>query len=351
MMERPWFSASRAEPSQRPGNALRMVLGVAAALLLLFLGLQAWWVSTAAPGLAHGARVVEIPPQMGLLAMARRLGEARVIRSPLGFTLLSVVRGSARALKAGEYEFPQGATTLDVLSLLEGGRVLQHTVLLREGATLDDLARLLEAERLAAARDVLRAAHDRVFLRRLEIDADSVEGYLFPDTYQVVKGMAAEELLARMVARMREQITPQLREQARARELGVHQLLTLASIIEKEAVERNEMPLISAVFWNRLKRDMPLQADPTVQYALGKNVRALSREDLQVDSPFNTYRRVGLPPGPIASPGRAALEAAVNPARVDYLYFVSVDDRRHHFSSSLADHNTAVARYRLAKSR
>ncbi|MBI2525564.1 MAG: endolytic transglycosylase MltG [Candidatus Rokubacteria bacterium] len=351
MMGRAWFSASRGDAPQRPGRTRRAALGSAAAALLLFLGLQAWWVSTAAPGLAHGSQVVEIPAQTGLLSMARRLGEARVIRSPLGFTLLSVIRGSARALKAGEYEFPQGATTLDVLALLEAGRIRQRTVLLREGATLEDLARLLEAERLAPARDVLRAAHDRVVLRRLDIDADSAEGYLFPDTYQFVKGVTVEELLARMVARMRERMTPELREQARARELGVHQLLTLASIIEKEAVERSEMPLISAVFWNRLKRDMPLQADPTVQYAIGKNGRALSREDLQVDSPFNTYRRVGLPPGPIASPGRAAMEAAVNPARVDYLYFVSMDDRRHHFSSSLEDHNSAVARYRLARPR
>jgi len=238
-----------------------------------------------------------------------------------------------------------------VLTLLEGGRVLPHTVLLREGETLAELARRLEAEGLASTQDVLRVAHDRWFLRTLDIDAQSVEGYLFPDTYQFVKGMTPEEILARMAARMRDLITPDLREKARARALSVHQLLTLASIIEKEAVERKEMPLISAVFWNRLKRDMPLQADPTVQYALGKNGRALTREDLQVESAFNTYRRVGLPPGPIANPGRAAIEAAISPARVDYLYFVSVDDRRHYFSSSLADHNTAVARYRLAKTR
>ena len=351
MMERPWFVMTRAELSQRPASIRRLGLGIAAAMALLFVGLQGWWVSTAAPGLAVGPRVVEIPPQIGLMAMARRLDEARVIRSPVGFVLLAITRGSARTLKAGEYEFPQGASTFAVLTLLEGGRVLPHTVLLREGETLAELVRRLEAEGLASAQDVLRVAHDRWFLRTLDIDAQSVEGYLFPDTYQFVKGMTPEEILARMAARMRDLITPELREKARARALSVHQLLTLASIIEKEAVERKEMPLISAVFWNRLKRDMPLQADPTVQYALDKNGRALTREDLQVESAFNTYRRVGLPPGPIANPGRAAIEAAINPARVDYLYFVSVDDRRHYFSSSLADHNTAVARYRLAKTR
>jgi len=351
MLERLWSVTSRAALLQRPGGTRRVGLGIAATLLLLFAGLQAWWILTAAPGLAGGARAVEIPPQMGLWAMALRLDEARVIRSPLGFILLTVMRGSARSLKAGEYEFPQGANTVAVLALLEGGRVLQHTVLFREGATLAELARLLDAEHLAAPWELLRVARDRAFLRALDIDADSVEGYLFPDTYQFVKGMTPEDMLGRMAARMRDQLTPEIRDRARARDLSVHQMLTLASIIEREAVERKEMSLISAVFWNRLKRDIPLQADPTVQYALGKNGRALTREDLLVESPFNTYRRAGLPPGPIASPGRAAIEAAVNPARVDYLYFVSVDDRRHHFSSSLADHNSAVARYRLAKTR
>ena len=131
----------------------------------------------------------------------------------------------------------------------------------------------------------------------------------------------------------------------------MHQLLTLASIIEKEAVDPSEMPLISAVFWNRLKRDMPLQADPTVQYAVGKDRRRLTREDLQADSPYNTYRRQGLPPGPIASPGRSAIQAAARPASVGYLYFVATDDRHHQFSTNLADHNAAVARYRLARSK
>jgi UPF0755 protein len=163
--------------------------------------------------------------------------------------------------------------------------------------------------------------------------------------------MTPEEILARMVARMREKISPELLAEARARDVSLHQMLTLASIIEKEAVESSEMPLISAVFWNRIRRDMPLQADPTVQYAVGKDRKRLTREDLQVDSPYNTYRRQGLPPGPIASPGRAAITAAVRPARVSYLYFVSLDERFHTFSTNLADHNAAVARYRLARAR
>jgi len=294
---------------------------------------------------------VDIPPHQGLTGVAGRLDEAGVIRSPLGFMLLALARGTARSLKAGEYEIPQGSNTLAVLTLLEGGRVRQHAVLFREGGTLTELARILETERLARSDDVHRVARDPVFLKTLDVQAETLEGYLYPDTYQFVKGMTTEEILARMVARMRDQISPDLLERARARELNVHQVLTLASIIEKEAVVRGEMPLISAVFWNRLKIDMPLQADPTVQFAVGKDGKALTRADLQVDSPYNTYRRQGLPPGPIASPSRAAIEAAVKPAAVNYLYFVSVDDRRHHFSANLAEHNAAVTQYRMAKTR
>jgi len=346
------LNTSWIDPGQHPGVRPRSLVALGLAASLLFLALQCWWILTPAAGIKEGPRVVEIPAQRGFREVARLLDEAGVIRSPLGFTLLTLARGSMRSLKAGEYQVPRGANTLAVLSLLEGGQVLQHSVVFREGSTVAELARQLEAERLVKAQDVLRVARDGLFLRTLDLPADSVEGYLFPDTYQFVKGMTPEEMLARMVTRTRERVSSRTLAAARARDLSLHQLLTLASIIEKEAVERSEMPLISAVFWNRLKVDMPLQADPTVQYALGKDRQRLTRDDLQAESPFNTYRRAGLPPGPIASPGLAAIEAAANPAPVGYLYFVALgDERRHQFSRTLADHNAAVAKYRLARSR
>lgn len=351
MTERPRVLKTSTDAPAGPGRPVRGSLYALVALLGVFACLQVWWATTTAPGVAKGPRVVEIPPHEGLLDIARRLDEAGVIRSPFGFALLALVQGSARSLKAGEYEVPQGSNTFAVLSLLEGGKVLSHAVLLREGFTLAELAHAVEAEGLARAEDVVGVGRDPLFLRTLEIPGTSVEGYLFPDTYQFVKGITPEEMLARMVARMRAQLTPDLLKAAEARGLNAHQLLTLASIIEREGVERSELPLISAVFWNRLKRDMPLQADPTVQYAVGKGRQALTRADLQVDHPFNTYRRVGLPPGPIANPGLPAIQAAVNPARANYLYFVALDDRRHQFSENLAAHNDAVARYRLAKPR
>ena len=349
MMERPRFLKSSAGARTHAGRPLRQVVWGVLALGGLFVGLQVWWLVTATPTVAAGPRIIEIPPHLGVLDIARRLDKADIIRSPFGFALLALVQGKARALKAGEYEVPQGANTFAVLSLLEAGKVLYHPVLLKEGASLPELARAIEAEGLARADEVIRVGHDPIFLRALEIPGASVEGYLFPDTYQFAKGITPEEMLARMVMKMRAQLTPELLNTARERGINVHQLLTLASIIEREAVVPSELPLISAVFWNRLKIDMPLQADPTVQYAIGKGRQALTRDDLLVDHPYNTYRRPGLPPGPIANPGLLAIRAAANPARVNYLYFVAMDERRHQFSQSLNDHNEAVARYRLGK--
>jgi UPF0755 protein len=348
MMERPrllpaWGGGPGPGPSWRAGVGLLVVL------VMLFLLLEGWWILSVPGPLRSGPRVVDVPAHKGVVEVAEILDEAGVIQSRVGFVLLALARGSFRSLKAGEYQIPKGSNTVRVLEQIAGGLVLQHTVVFQEGSTLGELARQLQAERLIPAEELLRVGKDPVFLKTLDIQADSVEGYLFPDTYQFVKGMTPEEILARMVARMRDKVSADMLAEARDRGLTLHQTLTLASIIEKEAVEASEMPLISAVFWNRMKKDMPLQADPTVQYAVGKDRRRLTREDLQVDSPYNTYRRQGLPPGPIASPGRAAIQAAVRPARVGYLYFVALDDRHHTFSTNLADHNAAVARYRLAR--
>ena len=352
MMERPRLLKIWADPNQRPGLRGKTLLGAAILAWTLFVALEGWWVLVPAPAVHSGPRVVDIPAHQGVLEVAQRLKQAGVIRSRLGFVIVGVLRGSARSLKAGEYEIPQNATPLFILALLEDGKVRKHVVVFPEGGTVQDLARLLDSERLASAEEVRRLARDPGFLRSLGIEAESLEGYLFPDTYQFIKGMTTEEMLARMVERLREQVTPVMLARAQAKGLTLHQLLTLASIIEKEAVAPQELPLISAVFWNRLRREMPLQADPTVQYAVGKGRRALSKADLQVNSPYNTYRVPGLPPAPIASPGKAAIQAALEPARVNYLYFVSAgDDRRHHFSTTLEEHISAVARYRLARTK
>jgi UPF0755 protein len=328
----------------------RVVLG-ALALVGIACGIVAWRVLTPTATTAGGTTIVDIPSQDGALGIARRLEEVGVVRSAPEFLALGVVRGSVRSLKAGEYEFPRGTTTLAALVQIENGRVRRHLVLHPEGATLAELARALETERLASPGDLARAASDPRLMTALDVEAPSLEGYLFPDSYNFVRGMTPEQILTRMVQRLNAKLGPDIKAQARGRGLSLHQLLTLASIIEREAVVRDEMPLISAVFWNRLRLGMLLQADPTAQYAAGKERRTLTRADLQLDHPYNTYKYPGLPPGPIASPSLRAVEAALNPARVKYLYFVAMDDQRHHFSMTVEEHNAAVSRYRLARHR
>jgi UPF0755 protein len=328
-----------------------MVMRLRWLVLLLLLGSAtlAWLALTPSAAVREGPLIVFVPPHEGILGIAARLGEADIVRSRLAFLATAVVRGVPRSLKAGEYEVPRNATTWTVVSLLQSGRVRQRAVLHPEGATIAELGRIFEAEELAPADAIARVATDKQFLAAQGVEAPNAEGYLFPDTYQFVRGMTPEEMLGRMIQRMRAKLTPSIRERAQARGLSVHELLTLASIIEREAVVKDEQRMISAVFWNRLRIGMPLQADPTVQYAVAKERRALSRADLLVDHPYNTYVRAGLPPGPIASPGLGAIEAALDPAPVKYLFFVAQDDKRHHFSMSVDEHNRAVARYRRMK--
>jgi UPF0755 protein len=302
--------------------------------------------------LEQGSRTVEIPSTQGVLGIARLLAEQGVIRSRVVFVGLTALRGTARSLKAGEYEVPQGASLLTILQLLETGRVKPHLLVLPEGFTIRDLARQIEAEGIAPAAEVIRVTGNPHVAWSLGVEADSLEGYLFPDTYQVTKGMRVEEILGRMVQRFRDRTaTADVVTRARLRGMTLHQLITLASIVEKEAALAAERPIIARVFLNRLRLDMPLQADPTVAYALAKEGRAPTREDLQIDHPFNTYRYRGLPPGPIGNPGRPAIDAVLEPANVPYLYFVAVDDRAHHFSTTLEEHNQAVARYRQYRAR
>lgn len=348
------MSSQTLQPGDRSPGAHRVRRG-AAVLCLVLAALGAVGIVLGvrpSKALEQGPRTVEIPATLGVLGIARLLAEQGVIRSETVFIGLTFFRGTARSLKAGEYEVPQGAPLLAVLQLLETGRVKPHLLVLPEGFTIRELARQIEAEGIAPAAEVLRTASSARMTWSLGIESDSLEGYLFPDTYQVTKGMRVEEILARMVQRFRDRSgTADVIARASQRGLGLHQLVTLASIVEKEAALATERPIIARVFLNRLRLDMPLQADPTVAYALTKEGRALTRDDLQVDHPFNTYKHRGLPPGPIGNPGRAAIDAVLEPANVPYLYFVAVDDRAHYFSTTLEEHAQAVARYRQYRAR
>ncbi|MGH7369597.1 MAG: endolytic transglycosylase MltG, partial [Candidatus Methylomirabilaceae bacterium] len=279
--------------------------------------------------------------------IATALKEAGVIRSRLGFLAVAFVQGAHRRLLPGEYEFDQKVFLLEVIKRLEQGRGLVHQVTIPEGLAAQQIAELLAEQGLADRDRFMSLARDRVLLEAQGIEGDSFEGYLFPDTYRLVKGHREEAIIQLMLRRFQGVFGPE--EQALADKLGmsVRDVVTLASLIEREAKVPQERPVISAVFHNRLRLRMPLQSDPTVLYALSRFSGRLTRANLQAPSPYNTYLNNGLPPGPIANPGRASIMAALQPAATRYLYFVSKNDGTHAFSRTLREHEVLVRRYQI----
>jgi len=318
------------------------------ALLLTVVGIRAYLQagSSSLGGVsASPPRVVFIKPKTGVHEIARLLREAGVIGNSWSFLAMAYLQGSISRLHAGEYEFSVGISLLEVLRKLEAGRVITHQVTIPEGFSVQEIARFLASEKLADGERFARLARDRAFAERLGVAAPGLEGYLFPDTYRLTRGMEEEEILRVMVNRFRRIVPPDLAARAAAVGLTLHEAVTLASLVEKEAQLPRERPLISGVFHNRLRRKMPLQSDPTAVYGVPDLPRRIRASDLQRDSPYNTYRILGLPPGPIANPGLGSILAAVTPERVDYLYFVARNDGSHVFSRTLQEHSQAVEIY------
>ncbi|HEB75111.1 MAG TPA: endolytic transglycosylase MltG [Nitrospirae bacterium] len=254
-----------------------------------------------------------------------------------------------RKIKSGFYRFSGSVSPLGVIGALVSGRVEVLSVTIPEGYDIWRIARRLDEAGMVKEDEFFSLAYDRDFLDSLGIDAPSIEGYIFPDTYRFPRGMPPEEVLRAMVAETRAHFSPEMK--ARAEELGMseREVLTLASIIEKEAVVDEERPLISAVFHNRLKKGMPLQADPTSVYGVKDSSEPITLKDLRRESPYNTYTMKGLPVGPIASPGLKSIMAALYPADVPYLFFVSENNGRHRFSTTEAEHREAVRLYRAGR--
>jgi UPF0755 protein len=239
---------------------------------------------------------------------------------------------------------------MQVIDKLSRGEVYVFNVTFPEGLTIEEMASIFEKRGLGPASEFVAAARDPSPIKNLDPAAPDLEGYLFPETYAIPRRTGASRLVGLMTARFAAVFTPDLLQAAQARGLSPRQAVTLASIVEKEAARPEERPLVAAVYANRLRIGMPLQADPTVIVGLqraGKYTGNIRRDDLDFDSPYNTYRYPGLPPGPIASPGRGSLEAAVKPAEVDYLYFVSRNDGSHEFARTLAEHNRNVQRWQV----
>jgi len=301
-------------------------------------------------GYQTAERFVDIPPGTGTAAIGRGLIEAGVVRDTTTFRAALWWTGRSRSLQAGEYRFDRPLAAVDVVDRLARGDVYTRRITFPEGLTIEEMARTYQSRAFGDATSFLDAARDAALVRDLDPLAGDLEGYLFPDTYALARGTPARRLVALMVDRFRAAYTENLRRRARDVGLTTRQVVTLASLVEKETGKADERPLVAAVYRNRLKAGMGLQADPTVVYALQKAGRYngnIRRQDLSLDSPYNTYRHAGLPPGPIAAPGEASLEAALLPASVSYLYFVSRNDGSHVFARTLAEHNRNVREYQV----
>ena len=233
----------------------------------------------------------------------------------------------------------------DILAKLVAGDVYQHSVTIPEGYNVVQIADMLDQKGLADKQDILRLSKDPEFIDSVKIKAPTLEGYLFPDTYRFARYTPPEFIVRTFINRFNEMVTPEIQAQAKTMGMTLQEVLTLASVVEKETGLASERPLVSGVFHNRLRKNIPLQSDPTVIYALEYFDGNIRKADLSVQSPYNTYVVRGLPPGPIANPGLAAIQAALHPTPSDFVYFVSRNDGSHKFSATLAEHNKAVDKY------
>jgi UPF0755 protein len=301
-------------------------------------------------GYAGAEAFVDIPPGAGPATIGQRLVDAGVVRDPLTFRAAAWLSGHARDLKAGEYQFTQPMSVFAVVDKIAHGEVYGRLVTFREGLTIREMAAVYESSKLGTRADFEAAARKAAAITGLDPDATDLEGYLFPETYTLRRDTPATALIEQMTGLFQKTFTPEMRDAAKALGLSVREAVTLASLVEKETAVPEERPLVAAVYLNRKRIGMPMQADPTVIFALeraGRYDGNLRRDDLQFDSPYNTYRYPGLPPGPIAAPGKASLEAAVAPAKVNYLYFVSRNDGSHVFAETLTEHNRNVQEWQI----
>ena len=314
-----------------------------AAAIGLYFDLQEF--ARSARGAGGAEQHLVIPSGQPLALTAEALQRNQLITSALKFRVLARLEGYDRRLKAGEYSLSSSMSPRDMLERMAKGLVRLHRLTVPEGFTVQQIAGLVENAELAPAAGIIQRAMDSAYARAQGVQAPSLEGYLFPETYFFPRTATPDGVISAMLQAFRAVFTPEWERRAAELGLSVHEAVTLASIIEKETGDPSERPLISSVFHNRLKRGMRLETDPTVIYGIPNFDGNLTRKHLETPTPFNTYIIRGRPPGPIASPGRDALRAALYPAETDYLFFVSRNNGTHHFSANLADHNRAVQQY------
>jgi UPF0755 protein len=318
-------------------------------LLLAVLAIGGWlawalWM----PVRPEGQKFVLLRPGYSTWRIATELKAAEVIRSPNAFVLWHYFHRK-HSLKAGEYLFDHSATAVNVHDRVARGDIYVHTLVIPEGYTIFDIAQAVQDAGLGSRQEFLQlCTADTSLISDLAPNAKSLEGYLFPATYEFTRTESMHDMLAAMVKQFRE-VAASIGVNA-----NVQEIVTMASIIEKETAVSDERPLVASVYYNRLDRNIALQADPSVIYAellAGTYGGALHHEDLQVKSAYNTYRYPGLPPGPIGNPGKTSLQAAMHPASTDYYYFVSDGNGHHRFANSLEEHNRNVSKLRQVKSK
>ena len=292
---------------------------------------------------------VYIPKGAGFIEIVNILDRAGMVKNKLFFSLLALSKGIAGHIKAGEYELISSMSPGEITDKLARGDIKAYWVTIPEDYTVKQIADLLVADNLVNEKTFLTVTTDPAFLASLNIRAASAEGYLYPDTYQFTRTMTTREIVKTMVNQFWKKVTPPMVK--RAQELGMTttEFVTLASLIGKESGYKEEKALISAVFHNRLKKGMKLQSDPTAIYSFDQYTSIVKRKHLDNNTPYNTYKIRGLPPGPIANPAIDSLQAALYPAPVNYLYFVSNNDGTHKFSSNLAAHAHAVLKYQIKR--
>ncbi len=293
--------------------------------------------------------IISVDPGQTLRNTANLLEKENLIKSKLKFILIARINGLDKHLKAGEYLLSAAMPPRQILEIMVNGAVNLHKLTVPEGYSIDQIAVLVENARFGSKIDFIKAATDAALVTKNGIEASTLEGYLFPDTYFFARDVTMNKIISTMLNRFWSVFTTEW--QRRAKDLGftVHQIVTLASIIEKETGAAVERPIISSVFHNRLKKKMRLESDPTVIYGIENFDGNLTRKHLSTRTAYNTYKIRGLPAGPIANPGRASLEAALFPDDTEFIFFVSKKDSTHYFSKTLKEHNQAVRKYQLRR--
>ncbi|TBV80112.1 MAG: endolytic transglycosylase MltG [Desulfobulbaceae bacterium] len=332
---------------RKPGGCLVRLVVLLLGLMILLVGAGSLWLWSYAvsPGPNERETLVFVPPGSSFVAIEGHLIEAGVLRRDHRFGWLAIISGRQAQLRAGEYMVAAGVSPWEILQLLIAGSGFRRQVTIPEGHNLYQVAELLADQQLLDAAAFIAFAGDPTTPARFAVPGPTLEGWLFPETYFFTRGQSKEQIVEVMVARTRRVLSELLLELGNDTGLNELEIMTMASIVEKEAVLDAERSLIAGVFFNRLERGMRLQADPTVIYGLKSFGRRLTRTDLRTKTPYNTYVIHGLPPGPIANPGRPAIAAVLRPEKTAYLFFVSRNNGSHQFSTNYRDHHRAVQRY------